>query len=68
MDKIAGLQDYVSSHPEIDKVWFDEKGQWSFAPCTLYPIEKTIDEVMQMGKSSKKTESKEETKTETVKK
>lgn len=55
-EKISGLQEYLSQHPEITEVWFDDKDQWCFAPCTLYPIHKSIEEVMQMGKASKKSE------------
>lgn len=57
LDKIAGLQEYLNQHPEITEVWFNDKDQWCFAPCTLYPIHRSIDEVMQMGKVSKRTES-----------
>jgi hypothetical protein len=58
-DKIKGLQNHISERTDVQEVWFNENGEWSFAPCNGFPIKKTVDEVMAMGTKKDSDETKE---------
>ncbi len=42
------LQNHLESKPQIQKVYFDENGNWQFHPRKSHPIVKTREEVLSM--------------------
>lgn len=48
---MRGLIRLLKEHPEYEKVFFNEKGEWLFDPNKLHPTVKTRQEILDMEDS-----------------
>lgn len=43
---MRALKQYLKTRPEIEDIYFNDKGEWLFCPNDKHPIHKKRDEVM----------------------
>lgn len=55
MKNIEGLKEYLQDNPDIQDIWFNDKGEWLFAESTPFVNHYTREEVLASGFEAKFT-------------